>query len=370
MSEWAGAMGDLGTLIPFLTAYIVILKMNAGGIFLAFGFALVAVGLIYRTPFPIQPMKAIGAAAVSHTAIAAGLNGTTVAAAALTTGLLWLVLAATGLASRLSQWIPRAALLGVILGLGYSFMLEGLRYMSIQPWMAGALLAVTLLMVSRPKLPTMLCLMLIGFVIALMQAPSLIHELTDIQPSFHLPVYAWEKFTPSDLWVGFILLTLPQLPLTFGNAFISITEENNKLFPDRPVSQRAVAWSTGFMNLGASALGAVPMCHGAGGMAAHVMFGARTGGASIILGGILLLLGFFFSASIETIFKLFPQSVLGVMLFMAGLQLALGSRDSEADKTDRFVIIATAAIAIWNVGLAVVFGVTVHHFAKKGWLKF
>jgi MFS superfamily sulfate permease-like transporter len=112
------------------------------------------------------------------------------------------------------------------------------------------------------------------------------------------------------------------------------------------------------------------MCHGAGGMAAHVMFGARTGGASIILGSTLLLLGLFFSASIETIFRLFPHSVLGVMLFMAGLQLALGSRDADVDKTDRFVIIATAAIAIWNVGLAVLFGVVAYHCAKKGWLKF
>ena len=34
--EWAGAFGDLGTLIPFVAAYIAILKMNPNGILVAF----------------------------------------------------------------------------------------------------------------------------------------------------------------------------------------------------------------------------------------------------------------------------------------------------------------------------------------------
>lgn len=64
LPEWAGAFGDLGTLIPFVAAYIAILKMNPNGMLVAFGVALIAVGFIYRTPFPVQPMKAIGASAV------------------------------------------------------------------------------------------------------------------------------------------------------------------------------------------------------------------------------------------------------------------------------------------------------------------
>ena len=38
------------------------------------------------------------------------------------------------------------------------------------------------------------------------------------------------------------------------------------------------------MNLFGPVIGAVPMCHGAGSMAGHVRFGAKTGGALIILG--------------------------------------------------------------------------------------
>lgn len=96
LSEWAGAFGDLGTLVPFVAAYIAVLGMDPGGMLLAFGVALIAVGAIYRTPFPVQPMKAIGAASVGQAALASGLTGAAVIGATLCTGLIWLLLAATG----------------------------------------------------------------------------------------------------------------------------------------------------------------------------------------------------------------------------------------------------------------------------------
>ena len=369
LPEWAGAFGDLGTLIPFVAAYISILKMDANGLLVAFGVALIAAGFIYRTPFPVQPMKAIGAAAVSQATLAAGLGAAAVVGAALTTGVLWIVLALTGLGRRAAKWVPRSALLGVVMGLGFSFMLEGIRMMSASPWIAGLLLALTLLLLGRPRVPAMLVLLAIGVSIALIEQPELMRDLGALKPEFKLPSLAWTSLSMNDLWLGFILLTLPQLPLTFGNAFIAITEENNRLFPDRPVSERSVAYSTGLMNLGSSLIGGIPMCHGAGGMAGHVQFGARTGGSSIILGSVLLGAGLFLSASIVTVFRIFPQNVLGVILFLAGLQLALGSRDSSAEKADRFVVLATAAFAIWNVGAAVLFGIVVHHASQRGWLR-
>jgi MFS superfamily sulfate permease-like transporter len=162
---------------------------------------------------------------------------------------------------------------------------------------------------------------------------------------------------------------LPQLPLTFGNALIAITDENNRLFPDRPVSERKVALSTGLLNLWSSALGGIPMCHGAGGMAGHVKFGARTGGASIMLGLLLLMVGLFLADSVGTLFRLFPPSVLGVILFLAGAELAIGSRDPGPEKVDRFIVLATAAFAVLNVGIAVIFGFAAYHASKRGWLK-
>lgn len=369
LHEWGGAFGDLGTLIPFLLAYVTILKMDPNGVLVALGVALVVVGYLFRTPFPVQPMKAIGAVAIGQVAITGGMTGSTVIAAALVTGVLWLAMGATGLAERIGKWIPRSALLGIVLGLGFSFMLEGLRMMTPSPWIAPVLLAVTMLLLSRPKFPAMLVLLAAGIGVALCQRPTLASELAGIQIGFKLPSFAWSGLTMHDLWTGFILLALPQLPLTFGNAYLSITEENNRLFPDRPVTHRKVALSTGVMNLASSVVGGIPLCHGAGGMAGHVQFGARTGGSSIILGGVLLVVGLCVSPWVETLFGVFPASILGVILFLAGLQLALGSRDAGSDKADRFVVLATAAIAMVNVGLAMVFGIAAHYAARRGWLR-
>jgi len=369
LSEWAGAFGDLGTLIPFVAAYIAVLKMEASGVLVAFGIALIAVGSIYKTPFPVQPMKAIGAASVSQAALIAGLGSGAVIAASLATGFIWLLLALTGLARRISLWVPRPALLGVIMGLGYSFMLEGLQMMAPTPWIAATILALALLMSARPRVPAMLVLLAIGACLAWFENPSLLRDLAAMEPGFKMPALAWSGLSATDLWAGFFLLALPQLPLTFGNAYVAIVDENNRLFPDRPVTEKSVALSTGLMNIGSSFIGGIPMCHGAGGMAGHVSFGARTGGSSIILGVCLLGAGLFLSSSVQTIFQMFPNSVLGVILFMAGLQLSLGSRDSGGEKADRFVILATSAVAIVHVGAAVVFGLLAYHAARRGWLR-
>jgi len=369
LAELAGAFGDLGTLIPFVAAYISVVKMDPAGILLAFGSMLVAVGFVYRTPFPVQPMKAIGAAAITQAGALASLTSATVIGAGVVTGLIWLVLGATGMARRLTRWVPRAALLGVVMGLGFSFMLEGIRMMSQSPWLGAGALVLTLILMAKSRIPAMLVLLVVGAAIALVNQPTLVDELAAIRVAPHLPAFPWPTLTWNDLWVGAIFLALPQLPLTFGNAMISITEENNRLFPDRPVTERGVAISTGLMNLWSSALGGIPMCHGAGGMAGHVQFGARTGGASVMLGVLLLAIGFLFADSVALIFRLFPHAVLGVILFLAGVQLAMNSKDAGSEKSERFVVLTTAAFAVWNVGIAVLFGIFAHHAAKRGWMR-
>jgi MFS superfamily sulfate permease-like transporter len=123
------------------------------------------------------------------------------------------------------------------------------------------------------------------------------------------------------------------------------------------------------MNLLSASVGGVPMCHGAGGMAGHVQFGARTGGALVILGLVLLAIAILFSGSIATLLRLFPPAILGVILFLTGAQLALGACDVPKDKGERFVLIVTAALAIWNVGIAFVVGMAAHWLNKKGLLR-
>jgi hypothetical protein len=367
--EWAGAFGDLGTLIPFVVAYVAVLKMDPFGVLFSFGAAMVVCGAYYKTPFPVQPMKAIGAVAATQAAQTVTITQGTVFGADLATGVIWLLLGLTGAAKYISRLAPRTVVIGIVLGLGIGFMLEGIRWMSGGWVIAGIGLLGTILLLSNKAVPAMFVLLIFGAVCGAYQHPAILSVLSEAKIAFRLPRFALASITWNDLLIGTALLALPQLPLTLGNAVIAIREENNRLFPDRLVTENGIATSTGFMNLGSSIFGGVPMCHGAGGMAGHVAFGARTGGAPIILGTIVLCLAFFFSGSIQTIFGLIVQPVLGVILFLTGAQLALGSCDFSKNKGERFITLATAAFALWNVGLAFVIGILLHQINRRGWLR-
>lgn len=367
--EWAGAFGDLGTLIPFVVAYIAVLKIDPFGILFTFGAAMVICGFYYKTPFPVQPMKAIGAVATTQAAQTAVITQAAVYSASLVTGLLWLILGQTGAATHIAKLVPRFVVIGIVLGLGLGFMLEGIKMMNTG-WVVAAIgLVGTLLLLTNRAVPAMFLLLFFGGVCGAIQNPEFLKALSAVRFEFHTPRFALSSITWYDFMVGTVFLALPQVPLTLGNAVIAIREENNRLFPERPVTDRAVATSTGLMNLAGAAFGGVPMCHGAGGMAGHVAFGARTGGAPIILGAILLSLAFCFSGSIEAIFNVFPHAVLGVILFLTGAQLSLGSCDFSKNKGERFITLATSAFAMWNVGLAFVVGITLAYAAKRGLLR-
>ena len=88
-----------------------------------------------------------------------------------------------------------------------------------------------------------------------------------------------------------------------------------------------------------------------------------------MLGALLLVIALFFADSATTLFRLFPPPVLGVILFMAGAELAMSSRDAGPEKADRFVVLTTAAFAVWNAGIAVLFGMAVHWASRRGWFK-
>jgi predicted benzoate:H+ symporter BenE len=365
--ELAGAFGDLGTFVPFVLAYIAVAKMDPGAVLLVFGVALIATGAVFRTPMPVQPMKAIGAAAAVQSTQAITLAA--VQAASLITGLLWILLAATGLAARIAQWVPRSLTIGIVLGLGIALMAEAMRMMNEQLWLALPLLAVAFVLVATRGAAVMLLLLGCGVAYALWRDAALVAALDGLRPAFRLPGFGWPELGWRDLWIGAVVLALPQLPLTLGNALVATVEQNNRLFPERPASLRSVAASTGLMNLWSAAAGGVPMCHGAGGMAGQVSFGARSGAAPAFFGALLILLALFFSASVEILLRLFPAPVLGVILFLAGAQLALGICELGPKKSERFVTVITAALCLWNVGAAFVLGLALHAGLKRGIVK-
>lgn len=367
--EWAGAFGDLGTLIPFVAAYIGVLKLDPFGVLFAFGLSMIVCGAYYKTPFPVQPMKAIGAVASIQAVQTALVTPAAVYIAAVATGIIWFILGVSGLMARLARLVPPAVVIGIMLGLGFGFMLQGIKMMQSDWIVAAAGMAGTLALMGNRTVPAMFVLLAFGAVVGGVQNPELLSRLGSASIGFKTPSMALTDVGGNQLFVGVVLLALPQIPLTLGNAVIAITDENNRLFPQRPVTEGRVAISTGIMNLFSGAVGGIPMCHGAGGMAAHVAFGAKTGGSVVILGGVLLALALFFSQSVEALFQLLPAAVLGVVLFLTGVQLAAGSSVLPAGRGDRIVVLVCAAACMWNVAAGFLIGIALHHLNARGMLK-
>jgi len=362
-AELAGAFGDLGTFIPFVVAYITISHMDPLGILLGFGLFKIWVGLYFKTPVSVQPMKAIGGAAIAHPeAVTPGM----IWGSGLFTAAFWTVMALTGAITWLQKITTRPVMRGIMLGLGMSFIIEALKLAQDQPLLAVAAVVLTFLLLNNQRIPAMLVLLAVGISYSLALDPALLGRLAGVSLHFRLPELALGKISWSDLVLGTLILGLPQTPLTLGNAILGIAHENNELFPDRPMTVKTVALDHGFMNVVSTAIGGVPLCHGAGGMAGHVRFGARTGGALVILGLIVTFTGLFLSDSVTLIFGMIPQAILGVILLFTGLELASTIRDIGTEKEDVYVMLLTAGVAVVNMGVAFVAGVALYYALRKG----
>lgn len=364
--EFAGAFGDLGTLIPFVVGYITLNKMDPLGILVSFGLFKIFVGLYFRTPVPVQPMKAIGGMAIAH---AGSIPPGMIWGSGIFTGLFWLLMGLTGAITWIEKITTKPVVRGIMLGLGLSFVVEGLSMMKGTPWIAIGGVIITLLLMNSKCFPAMLCLLAYGIVVAFIQKPELTGELSNLSIRFRLPELAFGRISWKELLSGFVILGLPQAPLTLGNAIIGTVAENNQYFPDRKVTAKTISLDHGVMNLISTCIGGVPMCHGAGGMAGHIRFGARTGGALVILGVIVLLTGLFLSDSVTLLFQVFPRPILGVILFFAGVELALVVRDIKLKKQNLFVLVVTTGTAMWNMGVAYLAGLILYYALQRRWFR-
>src|SRR5277367_138791 len=197
--EWAGAFGDLGTLIPFVVAYIAVVKMDPFGVLFSFGASMLVSGFYYKTPFPVQPMKAIGAIAATQAAQTAVITQSTIYGASLVTGLAWLLLGLSGAAHRVGRWVPRFIVVGIVLGLGLGFMLEGIKMMG-DGWLIATIgMSGTVLLLKNKAVPAMFLLLLFGLVCGIAQNPGLLNSLASLKIQFRLPTIALFDITWKDI---------------------------------------------------------------------------------------------------------------------------------------------------------------------------
>ena len=89
----------------------------------------------------------------------------------------------------------------------------------------------------------------------------------------------------------------------------------------------------------------------------------------MILGSVMIVAALFFSESVAVVFKIFPNAILGVILFFAGTELALSVRDIGEKKPDVYVMLVVAGFAMWNMGVAFLVGVVLDTALRREWIK-
>ena len=190
---------------------------------------------------------------------------------------------------------------------------------------------------------------------------------TTLPLQFIDPYLLWNE----GLLNGGLILGLTQLPLTSLNSVVSISDLSEKLYgKKRKVPSVYLAVSVGLTNILFSFLGTMPVCHGAGGLAAQHKFGSRTGWSIIFLGCIKIMVALIFRRNdlLLTALRNYPLSVLGSMLLFVGTEFCLHSlkglfqnESKKARDKDVFVFITVVGVQLaTNTGWGFLSGLVAH----------
>jgi hypothetical protein len=322
LPEFTGSLADLGTIIPFVLIAVGFSGMSLGPILLAFGLFYIISGLVYRLPVAAEPLKVVGAIS-----IAAGLTHGEIIGAGLFVGLFFLLIGVTGLIDYIEKIFPLSLIRGVQLGLALVLLYKGGQYI----WgdITLGVLAIALFLLAKLlsdrrndlNFPGALVIFIVGISYG-------VYRFGMPPVHFGIPL---DFYVPGidEMVSGAYKAGIAQVPLTLTNAVLATSLLASDLFKEK-ISNRKLSITIGATDVVAPLLGGFPMCHGAGGMAAHYRFGARTGGADIMIGLLFVAISFLATSAMLTII---PYGILGVLLLFAGLEML-----RYAIKTDHYAI--------------------------------
>jgi sulfate permease, SulP family len=342
LGEVTGAVADLGVLVPLAAALILVNGLDPGAVLLGAGILVLAAGLLFRIPFPVQPLKALTAVAVAQR-----LSPEVIHAAGLEIGAFLLLLSVGRVADLVARLFTRPVVRALQFGVGVLLVLAAIRLVAEPPPIFGGttpspwpvVLAVASFVTvawaaRRGRYAVALVLLAAGLGVSVAIA----------RPDLAGPALRWPDLSlpsGSAFLPALVLLVIPQLPLTFGNAVVAVSDLAHEYLG--PAARRVLPWrvclSCGLGNVGAAILGGMPMCHGAGGLTAHVRLGAGTAGMNLVLGSAFVLLGLFFAPDVPVILGLLPVWGLAAFLAYAGLRHAL----LVADLRGRSLLLAIGA---------------------------
>ncbi|KAK6513402.1 hypothetical protein TWF281_005028 [Arthrobotrys megalospora] len=335
LGEVAGSLGDLGTLLPLLTAMAAAGTIDPTATFIFSGVWNIVSGSFFGIPIVVQPMKAIAGISISRPMSLHETTGAGISVAAVV-----YILTITGFLAEFGERIPIPLIKGIQMGAGLSLVLNAGATLMKLSWSAHSadnyivvLLAwILLCFTSRHKqFPYALLIFGLGIFLVLgsgVEVPK---------AGWNLP--SWTPPGWTDITNGFWFAGLGQLPLTVLNSVVAVTYLSADLLPERPSpSIEALGTSVAAMNFIGGCFGAMPVCHGSGGLSGQYRFGARSGAAPVMLGIVKVLVGLFFGSSVNTILVSFPKSFLVVLVFAAGIELAKVGEDLNSTARDLWEI--------------------------------
>jgi hypothetical protein len=316
--ELAGAVADLGVLVPIAVALIVQNGLMATAVLLPAGVLFLVVGLVFRLPVSVQPLKAFGAIAIAQ-----GLGVDAIAAGALLMGIVFVLLGATGVLDRASRLFPRAVVRGVQLSVGLLFLRLAWGLVTAPPAAFADADRPPLWLVSMTVVCVLAALLLRHHAVTLaLVAVAAVACVATFDGTWALGPSAvtMPSFDVATLAVAAVVLVLPQLPLTFANSCLAAADVAQRYYGDAAARVRPgrLGLSLGVANLGVAAVGGMPLCHGAGGMTAHRTFGARSGGAPVMMGTALVCLALMAGTMLADLLTGFPLPILAALLAVAG----------------------------------------------------
>ncbi len=377
VGEWSGALGDLGTFLPLSVAMALVCGLDLGAIFLFAGLGCIASGLVFRLPIPVQPMKALAAVAIADV-----LTPGAVAASGVFMGVFLLTLALSGLLERAGRFVPTPVVRGIQVAIGLKLALkavawatgvnwsamtlsvgDGLPLIGADSWLVLVIAAVVLVLGRRMVLALPLLFIAGLGLIALIEVDA--YRIT----SLGLPRVGLVQPNGGEWLLGLREAAMAQLPLTLLNSVLAVCALSGDLFPGRGVPLRRMALKIGLLNLLTTPLGAMPMCHGAGGLAAQHRFGARTGGSVLILGGGLVVVGLLFGGGLGELLNLYPKSILAVMISLAGWLLASKAFGTRGAANLVVLAVTVGGIVAVNTAVGFLLGMAVA-YAMRTWRHF
>jgi SulP family sulfate permease len=370
LGEAAGAVADLGVMVPLVAALVLVNGLDAGSILVCAGLLVIGSGLVFRIPFPVQPLKALTAVAVAQQ-----LSPDVIHAAGLEIAAFLLLLSVHRVADLVSRVFTRPVVRALQLGVGVLLSITAVKLVAsppavftgvpATPWpwvlMAGSF-ALVIVAARRGQHWIALVLLATGVLAAWLTASPEVGSPALTLPHLSVPPVA-------AFGTAFFLLVVPQLPLTFGNAVVAVNDLAHERFGKaaRRVSPSGVCLSAGMGNLVSGVLGGMPMCHGSGGLTAHTRLGARTAGMNLLLGTAFLVLGLALAAQIPVLLGLLPVWALAAFLAYAGLRHAWLVADMRG--ADLVIAVVAGALGAWMGNLAVTAGLALLAVHGRSWLR-